>query len=571
MAADTYLTRSFAEWTRDDALAAIGAQIDADLGSDSVEGETAYEANRRYVEDGDHWQEGDTWPMTHADPAVRTSILATAEPIFCSVDAVEKCVGRQVSGLLGTEPSILIAPVKPGGADGKPSDAQVSEMAAMREALAGWWDGVQLWERLREAARRASWSRRGPLRLRFLPDAIREPDKEGVTALRGDMDFAAALQLVYLSAPLPDAALLYTDERTQKTASIITYEDEEGNQVAEVWYQEGENTIRRILGDGEPDEHPPLRGARLPVAEIRGPLLVTDSVRRQQGRRDYFETILTRVVEAAGFRERYSTNTVPMGVWSTSAPTDGIYLDVREDDNGGKQYLLPVPRLLGNGVFSELQGRELVDENGRRTLANPSVVVIEPVDPEFAIKGASHAQLTILESCDQLHILDGDKAVSGYSKRQSRFNFSQRLGAYKGSAESAIVAILTGAIANAALMTRPGDPLRKFLDDYRISVTLKIDTGPLSAEEEEELMQQAERLFRSRSSVQALLSVEDAEAENAAILSDPIQALDVMRKRGEVLTAWSAASNLEAALDAAGVEGPLRQTAARTDFTPPEQ
>lgn len=570
--AASYQTKPFSEWTLSDVQAAIQAAIAAGVGA------AGFEANRRYVEDGDHWQEGATWPTTHPDAFIRARILASAGAIFCSVDSIGECVSRQVDALLDTEPALLFVPVEPAGKDGKPSDAQAAEAAAMLESLSGWWDRVDLWARVREAARRAAWAERGYLRHRFLPSAFRtavrrvveggqEVERE-VQELVGGLSFEQALERIHLSAPSPSAALVYVDPETQERASLITGVDDEDRPYAEVWYTDGEQTARRIVGgEGEITEFIP--GARLPLGEIRGKLLVTESVRRQQARLNYCETMLSRTVESAGFRERYTSNAEPFGVWSPNLP-DGKPLDTYDDGKGRTWYLHPAPRAMGSGVLTELQGRIYTGKDGAEQLATPGVTVVDPVDPDYIIKAAEHSEYTILHACHQLHVLEGDKATSGYSKRQSRSDFEKHVRSYKGAVERATREVIEGVIADAALLTSESDPRRDFLKRFRVQVNLHINTGPLSADEIEAESMLAERLLKPRADVQAAVGVEDGAAADAAILADPIQRLALRTKQGEVLAAWGAATNLPAALEAAGVDGALAASATRRDF-PAEQ
>jgi hypothetical protein len=566
--AASYQTKPFSAWTLSDVQAAIQDAIAAGVG------QAGFEANRRYVEDGDHWQEGATWPTTHPDAFIRARILASAAAIFCSVDSIGECVSRQVDALLDTEPALLFVPVKPAGQDGKPSDAQAAEAAAMLEALSGWWDRVDLWARVREAARCAAWAERGYLRHRFLPSAFRtavravEGEEREVQELVGGLSFEDALERIHLSAPSPAAALVYVDPETQERASLITGVDEQDRPYAEVWYIDGAETVRRIVG-GMGDVEERIPGARLPLGEIRGKLLVTESVRRQQGRLNYCETMLSRTVESAGFRERYTSNAEPFGVWSPNLP-DGKPLDTYVDGSGKTWYLHPAPRAMGSGVLTELQGRIYTGKEGAETLATPEVTIVDPVDPDYIIKAAEHAEYTILHSCHQLHVLEGDKATSGYSKRQSRSDFEKHVRSYKGATERATRDTVEGAISDAALLTADGDPRRTFLERFRVQVNLHINTGPLAADEIEAESMLADKLLKPRADVQAAVGVEDGAAADAAILADPIQRLSLRAKQGEVLTSWGAATNLPAALEAAGVEAPLAESATRRDF-PAEQ
>lgn len=570
----TYQGKPFAEWTLQDAKNAIG---------DAIADRAAFDANKAYIEDGDHWQSGDAWPIRHSDGEIDAQILAAIEPMFVSVDLVEEVVSRQVDALLDKQPAIVIAPLEPQGENGKPSEAQKKRAADMLAMLNPWWDEVDLWGKLKKAAKRTAWAGRGPLRLRYLPAAVEDMYSEqrgegepGQRLVQG-LAFEDALALVYLSAPSPDVALLYTDEETQEKAALILLTDDQGKEYAEVWYrwrsENGtESVVRRTVGKGE-EEAFPIPGGRLPLEEMRGRLLVTESVRRQQSRADFFETLLSRTAETAGFRDRFISNAEPNYAWSTTPPSDGPALVQETDERGVTWYGHSMPRILGAGMVQELQGRPVpVGDGNRQGLASIGVTIADPVDPDYVIKSCKHARATLLENCHQGHVLEADKATSGYSKRQGRADFEKHVRGYKSSAELAIMGVLTGAISAALLMTREGDEWRDFLEEYRITVTLSIDTGPLSAEEVEVEMRAAERLFKPRADVQAAIGVDDGEAADAAIQSDPIQGLDVMKKRGEAFQMWSTGANQAAGLVAAGVdpESDLGKAAARSDF-PEEQ
>lgn len=561
-----YKSRHFSEWTLDDATQAIQAAIIESVGED------AFARNRLYVERGDHWQKGATFPIRHSNPDVNAQILAAVEPMFCPVDLVEEATARQVNALLDKMPAIVISPRVPAGADGAPSVEQAARAARMREHLSAWWDHVQFWERARAAATRVAWATRGPLRWRYLPAAIVErrritaDGEEASLQLRDDLPFADALGLVFFSAPSPDVALLYTHPDTQERAAIITATDETGKQYAEIWYMDGRTAIRRTVRSGGASEVFPIPGGRLPLAEMTGTLLLTESVRRQQARADFFETLLSRTAETAGFRDRYIGNAEPNYVWSRTPPEDGPAVVQHTDDGGTTWYGHPMPRILGAGMVQELQGRPVpVGDGTREGLTTPSVTIADPVDPDYVVKACRHARLTLLENCHQAHVLEADKATSGYSKKQGRADFEKHVRGYVASAELAIMSALEGAIAAALLLTRDGDEWAKFLEEYRITVTLSVDTGPLSAEEVEVEMRAAERLFKPRKDVQALIGVSDAETADAAIMSDPIQGLDVQKKRGEVFAAWSAA-NLEAGILASGADEDLARAARRQDY-----
>ena len=88
------------------------------------------------------------------------------------------------------------------------------------------------------------------------------------------------------------------------------------------------------------------------LAELRAPVLITDPVRRQQARLNFFESTLVRVVETAGFAERYTLNAAPQGMWLKTPPTTAPALDTQVDANNVTWYLHPVAHHTDLGVYA---------------------------------------------------------------------------------------------------------------------------------------------------------------------------------------------------------------------------
>jgi hypothetical protein len=549
----------FRQWKRpDDALKKITERIEADLGNGERTGSTyvgtsrlygmgtaatqgsgmaAYEANRLLVEHCNHWQGGTTWPILYGD-GVREKRLAEILPMFCTVDMAGDGVGRQSNALFGREPTIKIEPLEPAGKEGKPSEDQVREMGIALPVFSNWWDDAGLWTHVRKAGERASWGKRGPLRTRFLPAAIkREPEGDKPPVLVSGLTAEQALALVALSSELPADALVYTDPETLETACIIRVSETDSagtvREAAEVWFEEtngaGERvTVRRILhpdGGQEPTEYP-LPGGALPLHEITGELLITQAVRDQQAQVNFIKTMLTRIMQASGHRERYTIDAEDPGDWSLTPTPVGVPLRTQVDSAGNTLYFHPGEYEGGPSLVGSIQSRVVPTgkDDGSEQSLGASVVLADPVDPEYSTKALESAKATIRTEMKQGHAGYGDKAVSGEKVKQDRADFGKRCESYRQSAELAAAGVLTSAGRNAALLCKDGEWLRTFFDEYRIVCALHIDTGPLTAEEIKEINDLVEKGMLPRADGMARAAgVEDTLAADQAIAADPVQ------------------------------------------------
>lgn len=556
----------FATWEVKDALAAIEAVIDATVGSDG------YAANSAFIEEGDHWQDGDRWvgPDGGGSLELRTKVLEAVARQFTPVDAVGEALDNVVNGLLRREPDVTFTPRKPGGKDGAPSDAQEQAIAAMREHVSGWWDSRKLFELAKTAVRRARWSTRGLLRAWLTPATLVERATEDgvVRELPGGLPFADALALVQVSAPAPDVAIVYTDSETQDRCAIfVTSEQGAGGTevtVVELWYRAGEETVVRVVrsDDTEPEEHRLPIGGRLPIVQMEADLLLTESVRKQQDRLNFFETLLVRVGETAGFPERYTTNAMPHGLWLTSPPADGPPLETQEVD-GTTWYLHRAPRAIGAALTTDLRGIEVEDANGKKTLTTPGITFKEPTDPEYCVKASEHARATILRSCKQGHLANTSQAeTSGDAYEQARTAHEADLDNTRGPLEAMLRELIEVAIAMAGAMSADargeGEVGRGFLDEYRCVVTCHVSAGPVSAEKQTAIMEQADKGFVSRPTTMMRLGVEDVAAELVAIEADPIYQAKKLKAQAEAVAAWvDAGAALDVAAEVCGIPADL--------------
>lgn len=530
----------FATWTLKDAQAAVAAAVQA--GEDEA---GAFKVNQRFVEQHDHWQDGEGWIGPVGDASTRALVLAAVKRQFTPVDVIGEVLGRVASALLKLEADVTFTPRAPVAPATDPATdpaateearaaaareaaaaeaAQRAEIEQVTTALASWWDRVHLWERAREAVRRSRWASRGALRL-WVPASALVPAADGTAQLPRATDLAEALRYIALDAPAPDAAAVVTDPATQQRCAVFLYQvtPSGGGQPedrAELWYVDPatQDTVARVLkpdagGAAGAEEYRLSLGERIPMQEMAAQLLITGPVRQQQKRLNFFESMLVRVGEAAGFPERYLLNSAPNGVWSRQPPTDGTpALETREVD-GVTYYLHAMPYTLGASVVTEVRGFEYeVDEQGKRSVTAPAVEFKEPTDPEFAIKSALHARATILESCHQVHALTlAEAQQSGYSKEQARADFEDDLATTRAGVEGMLRDTIEAALALAAAMGVGA--MTGFLERYRAQVTLHVDPGPVSPDEQQVTTAQVAAGILSRRTAIVRARVEDVEAE----------------------------------------------------------
>lgn len=550
--ATTLTQKDFKDWTLEDAQSAVSAAIAEGAGS-----QQAYTANAAYVEEHDHWQNGSTWagPNGGSDAEVRARVLASVQRQFTPVDVVGEVLDNLANALLKREALVSFVAVDP--ADPKSEDEaertraeeQAAEAKAMNEAVSRWWDKKLLWALARKATKRSRWAGRGALRVWIAPGALVEGDAEegeaSARVLPSGLAFADALARVELSAPTPDTARVFINPTTQRRAAIFLFETKDGQKAAEIWSVDGTGTdaktvLRVLSGTGDTtrnEEHSVPIGGRLPIAEMEADLLITEPVRRQQARLNFFESMLVRVGEAAGFPERYTTNAKPNGMWLKSAPTDRPPLEVREID-GETWYLHPQPRTLGASITTELVGIEITDDAGRTTLASPSVTKFDPTDPDYAIRAARHARRTILESCRQGHLAaDSTAESSGLAYQQARAKFENDVENTRSPLESMLRTIIETAIALAELMSsKPAGG--SFLDRFRCVVTARVSVGPILPDEKRVNSEQAEKGHLSRESAMAANGVEDVPAEIALVDTDERARLALEKTRAETVKSW---------------------------------
>lgn len=543
------LSADFATWTYEDAVRALQILIEETVGEDG------FDSNRAFVEEQDHWQDGDTWmgPDGGTDIAVRTRTLAAVERQFTPVDVINEVLDNVANSLLKREPSVTFAPIEPAGKDGAPSDEQKKVTDAMAAVISAWWDRVKLWKHTRRAMRRSRWSTRGALRT-WVPKKALIRNGDSDPTLPTGLTFSEALTKVHVVSPPPDECGIYVDPDTQERAAVFLFRTDDSRNGAEVWFldESGRAQVRILVENDTPTQYAIDLKSRLPINEMENELLITEPVRRQQNRLNFFESLVVRTGETAGFPERYTMNAMPQGVWMEDPPTDSPSL--AEQEMGGKTwYLHAVPRTLGASITTDLRGITLTDKEGKETIATPGVAFREPTDPQFAVTACEHGRNTILRSCKQGHLTSESTAqVSGFAYQQARARFEDDLDNSRGPLEGMLRDTIETVIALGSLMS---NEFPDFLESYRCVVNVHINAGPIAPDERMQNREDYKENLISAETAMSRNGIEDSVAERALIEGDKNAAAGMLVKQATAIkTLTDAGASIDGAAKFVGVD-----------------
>lgn len=532
----------FEDFTYDDAAAEIERRKAERLGD-------AYATNHGMAERHDFWQGGKLWVGPRGSPeAWEARVKAAVEAQFVPGGAILEALANFTRGLFGKQANIQAVPAGPveeGSAADKALDKEAEELV---EALSVWWDRVELWAKMREVGSRSRWAGWGALRLRIPAGRLRErKTADGVVReLPTFKALAEALAAIELDAPEPDHCILIQHPDTQQRAAIFHYSKKndagQTENHVELWYDEGEGdqrrTVLRILPEkGEAEGPYPYEwGGRLPVSEMDGELMLTEPVRRAEAALAFAATNVVRVGETAGFRERYTMNAEPAGLWLPTRPiTEGAVRSM-DDGKGGTLYFHPLPRSLGAGVTTDLVGIPIEAGADGEKRATPGIEIADPVDPEYATKVVEFGRARVLHLCHQGHLaMTARGESSGTAYEQARATFAGDLQLHVDPAERALTQVLEAVVTMAeSMMGRPA----KVLDRLRLIATLTPDAGPVSPEYSRETRELVKEALLSRSTAMARLGTDDVAAELDAIDQDPASQLAMTERRAKAMAAF---------------------------------
>ena len=507
---------------------------------------------------GDHWQNQKGWlgPLNIASAkrgVTPTGALNEIKRGFISQNASKEVLVRHLSAVLGREPRWTVAPRK------KPKQGQqipAQQQEAIEEAddaFVEWWDARDAREVFAQAAAHMLQTDEGYLRL-FLPPGLLkvDPDTGEVTPPEAS-SLAEAMSYLYLHAPEPGTAGVGCDRSTMDEVCVyvrtervndrdvrrieVAFVDRAngGQTVFRILRERGEgpvrervkavladakaaagNAVRAVVG-GQPGEPPPRTdiedeavvplGGRLPVIRMRRDRLITEQVQQLQRYLNLGHSTSARNTTTAGFRERIITN--------AQQPKEVV-----KDEETGKEKLVPMDLPTGGASVAYLTGLSWMDrEKQLRQVLTPGVHFKDPVDAATFRSNKQLAYEAILQECMQMHaLISGDATASGESRLQARADFATSLRPTKAQLDKAGRKLFEMLLAWAAWLCGQEDRFA----GLRVTFDCRIDTGPLTSSEQEQIRSNAEKGFITYSTARTMLGVEDPDAEEAAIEREEI-------------------------------------------------
>jgi hypothetical protein len=464
---------------------------------------------------GDHWQGGMGWvgPQPPATDSESARIIAEIQRAFVSKNDVREIVNRHRDGVIGREPAWAFTPRRPLKPDEQPTAAEQQLIDEAEAALTSWWDKRKVLKVVQEVVSALLRHERAYLRI-FVRAGVLEttdPASGEKTAPRvpPQQTIEQALDQIYLSQPTPQQAGIITDEDTQEQASIYLYTKGSVN-YAELCYVDLDTgqTVLRILG-GEAEQGATLDLDRhLLLGEATREIFITEQIRSLQKQLNLAKTMEGRNVVQGGFLERTFLNAQMPGTWVDDP-------DGQEQPDGTRKSFKKAPFRTGAGRTNFVSGQAIRDEKGNiKGYASASVVYRDPVSPDNFEQTADAAHRAILEEAQQIHaLIAGDATASGESRTQARSDYERSLLMTKGEIDSLIRWLLETVLNLGALfMGTPGA-----YKELRASCDCRIDTGPLSGDEQAQIIAQVAAELLDDETAMSRLGVEDITAVKARI------------------------------------------------------
>lgn len=504
--------------------------------------------------DGDHWQDGEGWigPFSESIRLGDTAAAALVRAGFVSRDVIKEGIDRHIEGVVGREPAWYATPARGISEDEPLTDEEGERIAELEGALVEWWDKRNVLDLLQNAALKLVATERSVVRL-FVPVGRRKPTGTGlgipVPTGKPAERLQQALEYLFPAVGDLDSAGVFLDLDTMEQYGIYLYTDKKNKKTfAEIVYPRDDLTVMEVRNSDERKLTPtevyefPWNG-RLPLYQMTRKELVTKSALSQQRKLNLAETMEARNIVTAGSPERWLFNASPPGEW------------VDDPANPGRKKFVPTAFNVGGGVTNSLVGItiEEQDENGatRRTITEPRLERLDPASVEIFESVSNRAIASILSEIKQRHVLmSGDGSASAVSRVQARADYLNSLLLTKTEIDGLIRWMLETLLTMASHFAGLGDRYA----DLRIYASAKLDTGPLTPDEQRVVIERYQAGTLTRESAMHLLGVEDVDAEAARLKLEEQDSLVVQKARADIAgtLVQQAGASLRGAMKVAG-------------------
>lgn len=564
-------SKPFGSWTTEEAKQAAMLEA-AEMAN--------IKTNRKFL-DGDHWQDASgwvgPWPVpgegaTTADVQAITTLQADIMRGFVSKNAIGEVVERHVGGVIGREARwtfvVRAKPDQPGALDanGEPtlSDEQKRAAARIELLLTTWWDENGIQSTMQDVVRKLLASKRGVLRLRIPSRFLTTRTVNGQeTKALVVKDIADALSKIRVDVLDVENGRVVTQDETGQDVGIFITKSAAGDvEIVELTYlDDSGRTVLDVISKGNVHATQTFDlGGRLLMTEVRRDEFISEQMRQAQRGLNFALTMIDRNVTTGGFLEEIIINAKVPGHW--------------EDDGDGHRRYVADPIYRGAGALNWLQGHELEDAQGNKSMTTPSVLWHDPVPPAASIAAKAEHYADILDESDQRHVLmSADATASAVSRVQARADYLTSLRGTQVAVEKAGRWLLETVFAWASVLSGSASD-RAALAEFRAMFSCLLDTGPLTPEERTALREDAKDGVIAYGTAREAIGIADPDAEAERIRRERGANLTLELQRATVFKAWTDAGiGDEAAAARAGLseEETAELLTAPTDETPPNE
>lgn len=434
-----------------------------------------YATGKKYYE-GDHYQNGEGWAapnLPSTDPLYHQT-QRNIRNIFCSKNVIAEVVDNSLTAILGDNLSFEITPP-----DDDPKNIALADEA--NAALTEWWKDGGLDEILEIAGVEMKFATRGILRMVVPARFINQPMAR---------DLAEALSRIFCHAPLATQANVAPHPTPMSAkVGIYTYNDDYGGRHTEKTYLDEQGLTVIEISSHEANKAVPTSAitteisTRLPLGglllihklQVRRPFITQQLIELQKTINLAITMGKQNIIR--GYSELYFLNV------ELPVELDPDTLKPKIDPITGQPKILPMAT--GPGTRNALVGKILENKNdGTYSIANPSIQRFEPIAIDVYQNSEEWYYEMMLAQCRQTHLLLTAKAtVSEESRKQSLHTFVSSLSSDITQFKLATRWVLRVALNLAAILQ--GEPGK--YEKLKVSVTIKPNTGPLSADEKTQL------------------------------------------------------------------------------------
>lgn len=460
-----------------------------------------YRVNRAYY-DGKHYDgggnpgSGDGWvgPLPpSSDPSFAT-VVELIRKNFVFHNVTREIVDRH-TGTATTEPIWKYTTIRALEENEKPTAEEQKLIYEAETLMQDWFDKRMVAHAndvtshpVHDAIVMMLLSSRSLMRLFVPPDEI-------IDGLIPDSTIEEALEKIFIHVPDYYQAAEYLDLDSQRKVGIYRYQfeqDEENSdkEAVELAYRDGKETVIRIVSNGEDTgmtkEIRLNLGGNSTMYEMRRPPLFGDSFISLQRALNMNLTMLTRNQVLGGFVERTVLNAK-----------------------------LPDPLYVGAGTTTSLIGVEIINQDGKRELAQPDIRWRDPVPVDTFQQAHDMIKKAMLEEGKQAHLITiTSDRTSGVARRVAMTDYIKDLILTASQVVRAYRWILETVLRMAAIFA--GDPTR--FDSIRPAVDVYIAAEIDEPELMRVIMDLANAKIISHSTALARLGVIDVDGELARIL-----------------------------------------------------